>query len=182
MRYRNLAEILPRHAEHQVSRVAVRFKRDGRYQDLTWAEYRDSVLACAAALVEAGIKSGDRVGLLGENRVEWLVADIATLTVAAVTVSPHSSLSARQIHFQMRDADVRWLFVSSAAQLEKVRQVRGELPSLEGVVVFDGAAAGADAASWDEFLRRGREVLGRVESELAKRARALGSDDLATVM
>ena len=86
MRYRNLAEILPRHAEQLGSKVAVRFKRDGRYQDLTWAEYRDSAFACAAALVEAGIKPGDRVGLLGENRVEWMIADIAILTAAAVTV------------------------------------------------------------------------------------------------
>jgi long-chain acyl-CoA synthetase len=82
----------------------------------------------------------------------------------------------------MRDADVRWLFVSTAAQLEKIRQVRGELPALEGVVVFDGAAAGADATSWDEFLARGRKALGRVEAELAKRTATLGPDDLATIM
>jgi len=182
MRYRNLAEILPGHAQERGSQVAVRFKRDGRYQDLSWSDYRDQVYACSAALVESGIQAGDRVGLLGENRVEWLIADLAILTAGAVTVSPHSSLSARQVHYQMRDADVRWLFVSSAAQLEKVRHVRGELPALEGVVVFDGAAAGADVVSWDEFLGRGRKALRGAESELSKRAKALGPGDLATIM
>jgi long-chain acyl-CoA synthetase len=181
MRYRNLAEVLPHHAQEQGSRVAVRFKREGSYQDLTWADYRDGVRDCAAALVGAGIQGGDRVGLLGENRVEWLVADLAILTAAAVTVSPHASLSARQIEFQMRDADVRWLFVSSAAQLAKVRQVRRELPALEGVVVFDAAPA-SDAIHWDEFLARGRRALTRIEPELAKRSRELRPDDLATIM
>ena len=182
MRYRNLAEILPRHAQERGSQVAVRFKRDGRYQDLTWNGYRDQVFACAAALAEKGVKPGDRVGLLGENRLEWMGADLAILSAGAVTVSPHCTLSARQVHFQMFDADVKWLFVSSAVQLEKIRHVRDELPALEGVVVFDRAAAGADAVSWDEFLARGRKALGQVEAELAKRIRELGPDDLATIM
>jgi long-chain acyl-CoA synthetase len=182
MRYRNLAEILPRHAGERGLQVAVRYKRDGRYQDLTWSGYRDQVFACAAALVEKGIKPGERVGLLGENRVEWLVADVAILTAGAVAVTPHSSLSARQVHFQMHDADVRWLFVSTSAQLEKVRHVRRELPALEGVVVFDRDAAGTDAVAWDSFLDGGRKALGKVESELANRIRTLGPEDLATLM
>ena len=84
--FRNLAEAHRRNAERLGSHVAVRFNRDGRYQDLTWSDYRADALACAAALAEAGIQPGDRVGLLGENRVEWLVADLGILTAGAVTV------------------------------------------------------------------------------------------------
>jgi long-chain acyl-CoA synthetase len=180
--FRNLAEVHRRNAERLGPQVAVRFKRDGRYQDLTWSDYRADALACAAALAEAGVQPGDRVGLLGENRVEWLLADLGILTAGAVTVSPHASLSARQVHFQMRDAGVRWLFVSTAAQLDKVRQVRHELPALEGVVVFDASAADSDAASWDDFLGRGRHALARLAPELADREAALRPEDLATIM
>jgi long-chain acyl-CoA synthetase len=180
--FRNLAEAHRRQAERLGPQVAVRFKRDGQYRDLSWSDYRADALACAAALVKAGIHSGDRVGLLGENRVEWMVADLGILTAGAVTVTPHASLSARQVHFQMRDAGARWLFVSTAAQLDKVRQVRRELPGLEGVVVFDPAAAGGDAVSWDDFLRRGRRALSRFAAELARREAAVGPADLATIM
>lgn len=181
MHYRNLAEILPRHAERIGDKVAVRYKRDGSYRDLTWRDYRDETLACAAALADVGIKLGDRCGLLGENRVEWLLGDMGILTAGAVAVTPHSSLSARQIQYQLHDAGVRWLFVSSAAQLEKVRQVRRDLPALEGVVVFDSSAAD-DAMSWIEFLRRGREALGKLAPELRERESTLSPDDLATIM
>src|SRR5919201_344761 len=95
--FRNLAEAHRRQAERLGSHVAVRHKRDGRFQDLTWSDYRAGALACAAALAEAGIRPGDRVGLLGENRVEWLLADLGILTAGAVSVTPHSSLSARQV-------------------------------------------------------------------------------------
>jgi long-chain acyl-CoA synthetase len=180
--YRNLAEVLRRHAERIGPRVAIRFKRDGRYQDMTWAQYRESALACAAALADAGIEPGDRVGLLGENRVEWMLADMGILTAGAVTVSPHSSLSARQVHFQMQNAGARWLFVSTTAQLEKALQICPDLKEMKGVVVFDPAYVGADAVSWTDFLARGRDALPRLASELARREAALGPDDLATIM
>jgi long-chain acyl-CoA synthetase len=179
---RNLAELLPRHAERIGSQAALRFKRDGRWQDLTWKDYHDRVRACAAALVAAGIEPGDRVGLLGENRVEWLLADMGVLTAAAVAVTPHSSLTARQVHYQMHDAGARWLFVSTAGQLEKVRHVRHELPDLKGVVVFDPAAAGGDAISWETFLEGGRRSLDAFAAELTRRREVLGRDDLATIM
>jgi long-chain acyl-CoA synthetase len=179
---RNLSEVLRRQADSLGSRVAVRFKRDGRYQDLTWKQYRDDVLACAAALVENGIEPGNRVGLLGENRVEWLVADMGILTAGAVAVTPHSSLSAKQVAFQMRDAGAKWLFLSTAAQLEKRQQVCAEVPELKGVAVFDPIPHTRDATSWHDFLAKGRESLPRQAAELARREAALGPDDLATLM
>src|SRR6476646_2550835 len=130
--FRNIPEAFRRQAERLGSQVAVRYKRGGAFRDLTWADYLADVRACAAALVAAGVKPGDRVGLLGENRVEWMVADLGILAAGGVTVSPHAALSARQVHFQMHDAGARRLFVSTAAQREKARQVRGEPPGLDG--------------------------------------------------
>src|SRR5436305_2540596 len=122
--FRNLAEAHRRQAERLGPQVAVRFKRDGQYRDLTWSDYRADALACAAALVEAGIKPGDRVGLLSENRIEWLIADMGLLAAGAINMPPHAPLAARQIQFQMVDAGVRWLFVSNREQLDKIEQIR----------------------------------------------------------
>ena len=180
--FRNIAEVHRRQAERLGPQVAVRSKRGGHWRDLAWADYRAEVLACAAGLVEAGLRPGDRVGLLGENCVEWMIADLGILAAGGVTVSPHAALSARQIHFQMHDAGARWLFVSTTAQCDKVRQVRDELPDLDGVVAFDPAAAGVGVESWDDFLRRGRQALARHTAELARRETALGPSDLATIM
>jgi long-chain acyl-CoA synthetase len=182
MSYRNLFEVLRRQAERLGPRPALRFKRHGLHHDVSWEQYHADALACAAALVEAGVFPGDRVGLVGENRWEWLVADMGILAAAAVNVSPHAPLTARQIHFQLSDAGTRWLFVSTGDQLHKVRQIRPELPALEGVVVFEDAAAGPDALSWSGFLQRGRRALPRLVAELQRREAALGPDDLATIM
>jgi long-chain acyl-CoA synthetase len=179
---RNLAEVLRRQADRLGPRPALRSRRHGLFRDLSWEQYRADALACAAALVAAGVQPGDRVGLLAENRVEWLLADLGILTAAAVNVPPHAPLTARQVQFQLADAGVCWLFVSTREQLDKIREIRRELPDLRGVVVFNGIAAGDGVVSWAGFLQRGRQVLPRIQVELDRREAALGADDLATIM
>jgi len=182
MTYRNLAELLSRQADRMGPRPAVRFKRNGLYHDLSWHDYAVQVQACAAGLVELGIAQGDRVGLLSENRLEWLLADMGILAAGAVNVPPHAPLTAQQVHYQLADAEVRWLFVSTSKQLDKIRCIRGQLPLLKGVVVFDDSAAAADAMSWTEFLATGRHALGRLQGEIRRREQSLGADDLATII
>jgi long-chain acyl-CoA synthetase len=84
--FRNIAEAHRRQAERLGPQVAVRYKRGGPFLVLTWSDYRADVLACAAALVGAGVRPGDRVGRLGENRIEWIIADLGTLAAGELTV------------------------------------------------------------------------------------------------
>ncbi|HWG43332.1 MAG TPA: AMP-dependent synthetase/ligase [Gemmataceae bacterium] len=184
MNARNLVEVHRRQAERLGPRPALRFKRYGIWHDVTWERYRAESLAVAAALIECGVAPGDRIGIVAENSVDWLIADMAILTAAAVNVPPHAPLTARQIHFQLDDAEVSFLFVSNRVQLDKVLQIRSRLPRLRGIVVFDNAArAGCDdLLSWEAFQQRGRRALPRLATELARREAALGPDDLATIM
>src|SRR5688500_18625778 len=94
---RHLPELLRTQAEHLGSRPALRSRRHGLYHDLSWHELHEQAHAGAAALVDAGVRPGDRVGLLSENRPEWIVADLAALTAGAVPVPLHAPLSARQV-------------------------------------------------------------------------------------
>ncbi len=179
--YRNLAELHRCQAERLGPLPALAHKRQGLWRNLSWDAYRADVLACAAALVAAGVAPGERVGILSENRPEWLVADVGLLTAGAVNVPPHAPLSAAQIRYQLADAGVVWLFVSDQKQLAKVRQIRATLPDLRGVVLFDGVSS-ADVVSWAGFLAGGRRALPGLTGELRRREMALGADDLATVM
>jgi long-chain acyl-CoA synthetase len=182
MAYKNLVDLHRKQALRFGGRPALRYKRDGLYHDLSWRDYFEQARACAAALVQAGIATGDRVGLLSENRVEWLIADMGLMAAGAVNVPPHAPLTARQVRFQLADAGVRWLFVSTAEQLHKAETIRDELPELKGVVAFDSSCAGGTSRSWHGFIQEGRRALGRLQTELDRRADSLGPDSLATIM
>jgi long-chain acyl-CoA synthetase len=180
----NLVELHRRQAERLGPRPALRYKRDGLWHDLTWEQYRAETLAAAAALLSYGVAPGDRVGIVAENSVDWLIADMAILTAAGINVPPHAPLTARQVQFQLTDAEINFLFVSNRVQLDKVRQVRAQLPPLRGLVVFDRTAKCGveEVLSWEAFKQQGRRALPRVAAELARREAALGPDDLATIM
>jgi long-chain acyl-CoA synthetase len=184
MNERNLVELHRCQAERLGPRPALRYKRHGVWHDMTWQQYRAESLAAAAALVTFGVAPGDRVGMVAENSVDWLIADLAILAAGAINVPPHAPLTARQIHYQLADAEINFLFVSNRVQLDKVRQIRAQLPPLRGLVVFDGTALSGthDALSWEAFRQQGRRALSRQAAELARREAALGPDDLATIM
>jgi long-chain acyl-CoA synthetase len=182
MTYRNLVELHRCQAEQLGSRPALRYKKDGAWHSISWPEYRAEASACAAALIDAGIQPGDRVGILAENSVQWLIADIGIMAAGGVNVPPHAPLTARQVHFQLDDAGVRWVFASTQDQLDKILRIKSELPNLQGVVAFDSRAAGDDVTSWDRFLERGRQLLPRLAAEITRRERDLGPDDLATII
>src|SRR5262245_15509841 len=184
MPYRNPVELHRLQAERPGPRIALPHKKYGLYHDLPWSQYRADALACAAALVDAGVKLGDRVGLFAENRVEWLLADIGVLTAGAVNVTPHAPLTARQVQYELADSGASWLFVSTREHLQKIEQVRSELPQVRGIVTFDSLSGDlpAGVCSWRAFLQRGRQRLDALSAELARREAALNHESLATIM
>lgn len=182
MNFRNLVEVHRYQAQRLGPRPALRYRRHGLFTDVTWADYREQTLAAATALADAGIQPGDRVGLIAENRVEWVIADMAIMTAGAINVPSHAGIPGPAVARQMADAGISWLLVSNAGQLEKARIVRKEVPGVKGVVVFDRSAACDDAVSWISFLQRGRRALKSLASEMKRREENLTADDLATIM
>ncbi len=136
-----------------------------------------------------GVARGDRVAIVSESRPEWLLSDLAILTAGAVTVPIYPTLSSAQARYILRDSGARLAIVSTRLQLDKIQEVRHLLPSLEAVVVMDGAAvAPADAPSvlrLDEVERRGHaRMTGEwgAAKEFRDAARTVSPDDLATII
>src|SRR5689334_19877832 len=122
-------------------------KRQGRWEPVSIFEFEVRVRAVAAELVSRGVKRGDRVVILSENRLEWAIADMAILSIAAVSVPVYATLPADHVAPLLADSGAVGAFVSSAAQEEKVRWGIRQAPSLQWVLCFDdGLPGGAVAA------------------------------------
>lgn len=164
--------------------VALRYKQWGRYQDLSWSEYRRQADGAAAGLIELGIQPGDRVAILSENRYEWLVADHAILSAGAVNVPLHAPLSPPQAAYQLEHSEARGIFVSSQLQAEKIAAIVDRLPQLEFVVSFQPISAPARLTylAWPGLLQRGWLRGAPARHEILKREAAISGDDLATLI
>ncbi|MCW2675754.1 MAG: long-chain-fatty-acid--CoA ligase, partial [Modestobacter sp.] len=158
-------------AEHPTD-VGLRIQRDGRWEDVTHAEFAAQVAAVAKGLVAGGVRAGDRVGLLAKTRYEWTVLDYAIWTAGAVVVPVYETSSADQISWILADSGARAIVVETAEHAAAVESVREEAPDLGPLwVIEDGAldaltAAGADVP----------------DSELAARRATLTADSLATLI
>src|SRR5262245_48928437 len=163
---------------------ALRYKRLGRYQDLTWTDYRRQADGIAAGLAELGIKPADRVAILSENRYEWLVADNAILSAGAINVPLHAPLTAPQAAYQLGHSEARGIFVSGQLQADKVKAIGDQLPGLEFIISFEPIAPPRQLRhfSFSGLMHRGwlRGAAGL--QEIFRRETATTGDDLATIM
>jgi long-chain acyl-CoA synthetase len=158
----------------------------GKIEGISTQDAFDRIRQIALGLASLGVTSGDRVAIIAESRPEWMLCDMAILTLGAVTVPIYPTLSGAQARYILEDAGARMAIVSTRLQLEKVQEVRHLVPALEAVVVLDeGAAARASVLGLEEVARRGHE---RINSQwgAAKAyrdgARAVTPDQLATII
>ena len=116
---------------------ALQYKKDGAYRPISHAEVADRVRRAARGLSSLGVRRGERVAILSENRPEWAVADFACLTASLTDVPIYPTLPADQIAYILKDSGTVAIFVSNAAQAEKIRAIRTQLPALKTVIGFD---------------------------------------------
>src|SRR5438094_495421 len=159
------------------------FKASGRYQGLSSAEALRRAAALAAAFDRLGIRRGDRVAILSENRVEWALTDYAVLGMGAALVPIYPTLLEPDIEYIVRDSGSKAIVVSTAAQLNKVLNIRSALPELRFVVVMDTVSAtDGSAESWQRLasseLERGQDTV----RSLRVRALEVRPEDTASLL
>ena len=137
---------------------ALWFKRENRYQSIPWTEFADFVQLTCLALYALGIGKGDRVGILSENRPEWAFADLGILSLGAASVPVYPTSSIKETQYILEHAEVRFLFVSTPEQFEKVRSLLDE-GRLKAVIGFN--LNGRDTSKiidYSDFLESGRRL------------------------
>src|SRR5207245_7866797 len=117
--------------------AALKSKQDGRWVDVSVPEFRDTVRHFATGLRLLGVKPGDRVAILSENRPEWAISDFAILCSAAITVPVYPTLLGWQIEYILNDAGCVGVCCSTDEQLHKSLEIRSHVPSLNNIIVLD---------------------------------------------
>ena len=105
--------------ERNLDRIML-YREAGKWLPISSREFGINVARTARALHQWGIRPGDRVAILSENRPEWPTADMATLALKAVTVPLYTTLTAEQTAFVLNDSGCRVIFLSSDQHLQKV--------------------------------------------------------------
>jgi long-chain acyl-CoA synthetase len=124
---------------------ALMYKAAGSWRSISHRELAQRVMRCARGLREIGVRPGDRIAILSENRPEWAIADYACLTTGVIDVAIYPNLPPDQVAYILRDSGAVAIFVSTEAQAAKATAARREAPGVKHVISFvDPAPAGVE--------------------------------------
>ncbi len=159
-------------------------KRALGWVPISSTEIYRGVVGVARALASWGVRKGDRVAILSENRPEWTITDFAALALGAVTVPVYATQTADQTAFLLNDAGARVIAVSTKTQLEKILTIQRHTP-VERIIVMDTVldavtdAVGERVVPMPELTLQGPVA---PDPEFDARARSIRPDDLATII
>ncbi|WP_164000289.1 AMP-dependent synthetase/ligase [Pyxidicoccus caerfyrddinensis] len=175
-----------KHAEERPHAVAIREKRLGIWRELSFREYLERVAHVARMLWELGVRAGDSVAILSDNRPEWLFADLGTQVVGARTVGIYQTNPPPDVAYILNDARCKVVICEDQEQYDKVATVAAETPSVEHVIVLEprGLRGVQDARlrTWERFLAEGRALAEREPAWLRTQLAQRNPDDAAMVI
>ena len=172
-------DVFERTVRSQGPRPALRVKRNGAWQTVTWDEYHKQVRQVARALIAIGTEPGRGVAIIGYNCPEWFFADIGAIYAGAVPAGIYTTSSPEQCEYIVNHCEANVVFVDDKDQLAKLLSVRSRLPALKALVLMHGDAPGQGAYTWAKFLELG---LNTSEPALDKRMAAQSADAMATLI
>ena len=137
----NICNTVPKAFLHHVTEqrhdIANWSKVKGVWESQTWGEYGANAKKIGQALLASGMNPGDKVSILSQTRLEWVMCDMAIMCIGCVTAPVYHSNTKEQVLYIAEHSDARLMFIEDQEQLDKILEIWGRLPKVEKAVVFD---------------------------------------------
>lgn len=161
-------------------KVAYRYKDGTDWKPVTWEEHQETCKKISKSLMALGIERDDKVNILSQTRLEWVQVDIATVSIGAVIVGIYATNLAEDCAYIINHSDAVVLIVENQDQLDKISEVRTNLPNLKHIVIIDGESSGAEGVlTWQEFLSKSKSVS---DDEFLARSAEIQPGDVASLV
>lgn len=177
---RHLGAIFFRRVAELGDRTFVKLQRGKRFEEISWRDFGAMVQNVLLALHAIGLEPGDRIAIIGENSLEWLCADLATLAGGMPNVVVSPSLSDVTLLKILGHSRCRLTFVQNATSVGRLLNLKSQLPALSHIVVMEETDSNlAGVLSFRQWVERSAQV---AERHLFEILESVHGNDLATIM
>ena len=132
-----LAQMLLQQAKTRPADTAIRQKEYGIWKPLNWQGFHERAMSVGLGLRAAGLSDGGHVGVLSENRVEWVLGQLGASMVGGVTIGVYSTSPSNEIAYVLGHADAEVVICEDQEQSDKVLEALAQLPRLKKIVVIE---------------------------------------------
>ena len=182
----SMAGLMQHRVKTTPDREAFRYPVAEQWRSMTWREAGQRVRAMAAGLLALDIGRQERVGIVCNTRVEWILADLGILSAGAATTTVYPSSTADECAFILADSGTKIAFAEDSSQLAKLRAHRQAMPDLRAVILMEGAIPGDNSDSWvltlAELETRGAAWLAAHPDAVDKAIAGIEGEHLATLI
>jgi len=161
----------------------------GEFISITYKELYEQIKRFATGLNSLGISRGDHIGIISDNRKEWIITDLALLGIGAVDVPRGSDSMADEVGYILGHAECSIAFAENSTQAEKILSKKEDLPNLHTLILFDNSKPVSSPhkdtvkfLSFEEVLAAGEEVFQKDTDFYDREVDKGSSDDLATII
>ena len=164
---------------------ALAFKLNGAWHNISGSEAIERIKRIALGLSALGIKAGDRIAIISENRPEWSLTDLAILSLRAVNVPIYTTQAVEQIRYILENSGAKMLFISGKKLYKHAEEAIRSVERLERLIFFDSdavAEGGHRAMTLDDVEEKGTKASEIDSSSFEEELATVTKDDLATII
>ncbi|MFC1883316.1 AMP-dependent synthetase/ligase [Thermodesulfobacteriota bacterium] len=178
-------ELFFNQVRNKKDKTALRHKDFGIWNRISWKEYGRRVRQAAAGFLSHGLKKGDRIAILGDNRPEWLICHIGAMTAGGISCGIYPTNAPEEIEYIVEHSESKILFVENEEQIEKTLEVIDNLHVNE-VVIWDREGlwgfSHPRVIFFDEFIKSGQEFMDKNPNSLDDRIASIDPEDTAMII
>ncbi len=143
---------------HGHKRVALREKEYGIWQETTWQGYLENVRDLCLGLVAMGFERGDKVAIVGDNRPEWVTAELAAQSAGGTSVGIYQDSLAKEMAYIIDHADAKFVVVEDQEQVDKLLEIREQIPKVQRLIYYDPKGLRTYTDDWLVFYPQVQEM------------------------
>lgn len=161
---------------------AIKFKKDGQWQELTWSNYYKKITQFGNALLSMGIQPGDRIAIMSNTRYEWAISDLAIIGIQAITVPIYHNSTPEDVEFIINNAEVKILICEGKSTVKTWNLVSQKCLSVKKVICYEKSACDGEIQHWDELVKIGDAYLGKHPREFQSRCETIQPNTIASIL
>ncbi len=154
-------------------------KEDGKWKMYSVSEYIDFCNWVSYALLSLGIKKGDKVAIISNNRPEWNFTDFGISQIGAISIPIYPTISSEEYAFILDHAEPKLIFISDKPLYDKIKPIADQTPAISDIYTFDAVPG---AKHFTEIITIGKEMASRFGEDLVKARAAIDPSDIATII
>ncbi|HES59389.1 MAG TPA: long-chain fatty acid--CoA ligase, partial [Caldithrix sp.] len=181
--FKSIPDLFFKSVEKFSKKDLFRYLQDGKVKQISYGEFSENVKNLTHGFWNLGLKAGDRIAILSNNRPEWVASDMSGFCMHAVIVPIYQTLPANQIEYILNDCQARAICVENQLQYDKIAKIKKALPKLEFIITFDEIEKGkSKVTNYNQLLTEGELDREANKDKFEKSVKSIKPEEVCTLV